>query len=153
MTRYLVTLLVMFSMQSSMAADTVFKLTLDAPADEVYDKVYKALEAERFYVVFEPDIGKNIAGFAKRWGENYNRNGLTSLRSMVFCNGWYANEVSNRDPDMLGLCPLHVTVYGRDGNTSVLFNRPTVIAADSPALPVLQELEQTVIQALENSLR
>lgn len=137
---------------SSFAADTVFKITVGEPAGKVYDKVYENLEAARFFVVFEPNIGKNLSGFADRWGDEYNQNKLTSLRAMVFCNGWYANQVSNKDPDMLGLCPLHLTVIERDGKTSVLFNRPTVIAADSPALSVLKEVETEVIAAIRKSV-
>jgi len=138
--------------QLTLASATVFKITVEQAADEVYDKVYAGLEAAKFFVVFEPNIGRNLASFEKRWGENYNRNSLTSLRAMVFCNAWYANQVSNLDPDMLGLCPLHVTLYENDGRTSVLFNRPTAIAVGSDAMPVLKELEQEVIEAIEKSL-
>ena len=139
--------------QISRAGETVFKLTVDAPVQQVYDKVYKGLEDNNFYVVFEPDIGSNLSRFAQRWGDEYNQNKLSAIRSMVFCNGWYANQVSNKDPDMLGLCPLHATVIGRQGKTTVLFNRPSVIAAHSPALELIKEIEQEVIQAIDKSLR
>ena len=46
---------------------SVFKMSVEKPMNEVYDKVYASLEESRFYVVFEPDIGKNLAGFADRW--------------------------------------------------------------------------------------
>ena len=76
----------------------------------VYSSVYKALEDNRFFVVFEPDIGSNLAGFAERWGADYNRNKLSGIRPMVFCSAWYANQVSNLEPRLLALCPLHLTV-------------------------------------------
>ncbi|MEE9492400.1 MAG: DUF302 domain-containing protein [Gammaproteobacteria bacterium] len=131
------------------AHDTVFKLVVDQPADAVYGTLYKHLEEARFFVVFEPNIGNNLANFSERWGENYNRNKLTSLRSIVFCNAWYANQVSNLDPDMLGLCPLHASVVGRDGKTTILFNRPTIVAANSPALKLIRELEEDVIKSIK----
>lgn len=134
------------------ASDRVYTVTVDAPASAVYDSVYKGLEAARFFVVFEPDIGSNLKSFARRWGDDYNRNGLSSLRAMVFCNAWYANQVSNKDLDMLGLCPMHLTVYEKSGSTTVVFNRPSFVASQSPALPVLKELEQEVIAAIESSL-
>ena len=100
-------------------------------------------------MVFEPNIGKNLSGFAERWGDQYNRSKLSAIRSMVFCNGWYANQVSNKDPSMLALCPLHMTLIEKDGNTTALFVRPTVIAADSPAKGILSELESEVISAIK----
>jgi hypothetical protein len=135
------------------AADNVFVHRVDKPIDAIYDTLYKSLEDARFFVVLEPNIGKNISRFSERWGENYNRNGLDAIRSMVFCNGWYANEVSNRDPEMLALCPLRLTLIEKDGSTRALFARPTVIGAGSPALDVLQELEADVIGAIQQGLK
>jgi hypothetical protein len=119
---------------------------------EVYDRVYKSLEDARFYVVFEPNIGNNLSRFAERWGDQYNRNKLSAIRSMVFCNVWYTNQVSNLDPDMLSLCPLHMTLIEKDGRTTALFARPTVIAADSPARAILADLESEVITAIKKGM-
>ncbi|MGB5454362.1 MAG: DUF302 domain-containing protein [Gammaproteobacteria bacterium] len=134
------------------ADSSVFEFSTDRPIAEIYDKLYKSLEDARLYVVFEPDIGKNLSGFADRWGENYNRNELSAIRSMVFCNGWYANQVSNQDPRMLAFCPLHLTLIEKDGRTTALFTRPTVFAANSPAKETLAELEKTVITAIREGM-
>jgi hypothetical protein len=130
----------------------VYQKTVDASMDVTYKRVYQQLEENRFYVVFEPNIGSNLSGFAERWGDDYNRSGLTGIRSMVFCNGWYANAVSNADPTMLALCPLHITLTEKEGRTTVLFARPTVIAAGSPAAEIAAEIENKVINALEQAL-
>ena len=152
MKKWLVLLILTFSV-SSVFADTknsaVYIQQVDEPLARVYDKVNKSLEDARFFVVFEPDIGTNLASFAEKWGDDYNRNKLTGFRSMVFCNGWYANKVSNLDPNMLGFCPLHITLIERDGKTTVLFNRPGVIAQNSPAKELLQKLESEVIAAIQ----
>jgi hypothetical protein len=136
--------------------ESVFKVSVLQPMDASYDVVYKALEEERFYVVFEPDIGANLSRMAKRWGEDYNRNELTGIRSMVFCNAWYANKVSNLDPDMLGFCPLHITLVermqGSHAQTTVLFNRPTAMTAGSAAHELLGRIEAEVIDAIEKGL-
>ncbi|MGB5397634.1 MAG: DUF302 domain-containing protein [Gammaproteobacteria bacterium] len=144
--------LCLFAMQAN-AADGVFQLRVDKPVDEAYAAVYKALEDARFYVVFEANIGKNLAGFAERWGEDYNRSELSAIRSMVFCNGWYANQVSNLDPSMLGFCPLHLTLIEKNGTATVLFNRPSMAAGTSPAVPVLREVENAVIAAINKALQ
>ena len=73
-------------------------------------------------------------------------------KSMVFCNVWYANQVSNKDPSMLALCPLHMTLIEKDGSTTALFARPTVIAADSPARGILADLESEVITAIKKGM-
>lgn len=114
-----------------------------------YKKVFTALENNGYFVILEPNIGKNLSNFAQRWGDNYNRSGLEAFRSMVFCNGWYANEISNLDPDMVALCPLHITLTHKKGVTSILFVRPGQVAAHSPAKKVAAELEQDVIRAIE----
>lgn len=134
-------------------SDAVFKMSVEKPMNEIYDKVYASLEESRFYVVFEPNIGENLARFSERWGDEYNQNKLSGLRSMVFCNVWYANQVSNKDPDLLGLCPLHLSVLEKNGKTTVLFNKPTVYSANSPAHSLIQEIENKVIVAVKNGMR
>ncbi len=72
---------------------------------------------------------------------------------MVFCNAWYANKVSNLDPDMLGFCPLHLTFIESDGKTIVLFNRPGLMAQNSPAKELLVKIESEVIEAIQKGMR
>jgi uncharacterized protein (DUF302 family) len=145
-------LILCLSFSFAHAESNVFVYSSEKPITEVYDKVYKSLEDARFYVVFEPNIGNNLSKFAERWGDQYNRSKLSAIRSMVFCSGWYANQVSNKDPTMLALCPLHMTLIEKDGSTTALFARPTVIAADSPARDVLAELESEVIAAIKKGM-
>jgi Domain of unknown function DUF302. len=91
-------------------------------------------------VIFEANIGKNLSRFKEKQGVNYNKNNLGGIRSMVFCNGWYPNKVSNADPSMLALCPLHLTVIERSGKAHILFVRPSFVGQGSQALPVLKEI-------------
>ncbi|MDX1335730.1 MAG: DUF302 domain-containing protein [Gammaproteobacteria bacterium] len=143
----------MFLAPQAYAESGVYKVSASLPLEDAYQKVYESLEKNRFWVVFEANIGKNISGFADKWGEDYNRQKLEGIRSMVFCNGWYANQVSNADPDMLALCPLSLTMIHKDGQSTVLFVRPTAVAGNSPALTVLQELENEVIASIETALK
>ncbi len=131
------------------ANDAVRVWSIDKTLDVAYKVIYRHLESNKFYVVFEPDIQGNISHFAERWGENYNRNKLEGIRAMVFCNGWYANQVSNADPEMLAMCPLHITLIQQLGLTRVLFVRPTVVAAGSKAQPVAKDLEEAVVKAVD----
>ena len=148
-----VLLLTAFPVNAADGNSAVYRQQVDKPVADVYDSVYKSLEDAKFFVVFEPNIGANLARFSDKWGEDYNRNNITEIRSMVFCNGWYANKVSNLDPDMLGFCPLHLTLTEHDGKTTVLFNRPGAMAQNSPAEQLLVEIEAEVISAIQKGLQ
>lgn len=137
---------------STEPTSNIIKKTANLTLDEAYTLVYQELEERNFYVVFETNIGKNISRFAEKWGDDYNRNNLSGIRSIVFCNGWYANKVGNADPDMLALCPMRLSVIEQDGKATVLFVRPTVIGKNSPALPVLEEIEKTVVDAINSAM-
>lgn len=127
----------------------IYDRTVKSGMDEVYKSIFTALENNSYYVLFEPNIGKNLAHFAKRWGSEYNKNKLTSIRSMVFCSGWYANKISNLDPSMLAICPLRITLYSKEDETHILFVRPGKVAGPSKAQKVAKELEDDVIRTIE----
>lgn len=127
----------------------VYDRTVSAGMDEVYKNLFTTLENNSYFVIFEPNIGKNLSRSAKRWGEDYNRNKLDSIRSMVFCSAWYANKISNIDPSMLALCPLRLTLYSKANSTHILFVRPGKVAATSKAHKVAKELEDDVIRTIE----
>ena len=154
MLRKIMFIVALLSTQMLQAANpNVFELSVNKPMTEVYGPLYKALEDDGFFVVFEADIGANLSRFAEKWGENYNRSKLDGIRSMVFCNGWYANAVSNADPSMLALCPLRLSLIEKQGKTSVLFVKPTAIAGDSPARDVLQRVENDVTAVIRKTLQ
>jgi uncharacterized protein (DUF302 family) len=146
--RLLFLLLMIFPLSVLAEAPAILRLDANAPLERTYQAVSTALEEARFWVVFEADLGASMAGFAERWGEDLNRNALDGIRSIVVCNAWYANQVSNADPDLLALCPLRVNLVEKDGITRVLFARPTVIAAGSPGITVIEEIEQVISTAL-----
>lgn len=144
-------LLIAFFSVSATANDSVWVHKVNKPVDAIYGPIYKSLEEANFFVVFEPNIGKSISGFSERWGNEYNRNKLTQIRSMVFCNGWYANQVGNADPEMLALCPLHITLTEKEGRSTILFVRPTAVAKGSKAEAIASEIEDKVIKAIEDA--
>jgi len=127
----------------------IYDRTVTSGMDEVYKNIFTALENNSYFVIFEPNIGKNLSHFAKRWGNDYNKNKLTSIRSMVFCNAWYANKISNLDPSLLALCPLRITLYSKNKKTHILFVRPGKVAGSSKAQKIAKELEDDVIRTIE----
>jgi len=131
----------------------VYEKIIRGGMDKIYRQVFTALENNGYYVIFEPNIGKSLSNFATRWGDDYNKNKLDSIRSMVFCNGWYANQVSNIDPKLLALCPLNITLYGKGKKTHVLFVLPSKIAVGSKAYKIVKELEDDVIRTILSSFK
>lgn len=130
----------------------VLRWDVEQDFNQTYREIYRALEDHRFFVVFEANIGRNLRGYAARSGDNYDRNRLDEIRSMVFCNIAYTSQLSNQDPGMLSLCPLHITMYQKGPTTSILFNRPTYVGQGSPAMPILQEIEAEVTKAIESGI-
>ncbi len=157
MKKVLILFLFLFSIiQSGICAsetEAIYQVTRAGKLDDIYPQLYKALEASGFYVIFEANIGKNLSRNAEKWGEDYNRNNFTGVKSMVICNPYYANQVLNLDPKLMALCPLTVTVLEKDANTTVLFERLTPIAAGSPAEDILWEVETTILSAIDSVMK
>ncbi|WP_027857101.1 DUF302 domain-containing protein [Marinobacterium jannaschii] len=133
-------------------AGPVMTMEIKGEFSQNYLKIYEALEQHRFFVVFEPNIGQSVSRFKDRWKEDYNRNQLEEIQSLVFCNPWYVNQVSNKDPQMLALCPLSVTLTQKSGITQIYFLRPSQINPQSPAQPILEELEADIVKALKTAV-
>ncbi len=104
-------------------------------------------------MVYEVDIQENLTKFAAKNGvKDFNLNQLEGIKSMVFCNAPLAVKISNADPTMLAMCPLHLTLTQKAGRAAVLFVRPSVIAHGSKAEAPAKELEEKVIKAIESGL-
>lgn len=150
------TLILLFALVSANAfaeSPSVYEKTVDQNLDTAYKRVYKALDSNGFKVVFEVDIQENLTkSAAKNALKDFNLNQLEGIKSMVFCNGPLAIKISNADPTMLALCPLHLTFTQKAGRATVLFVRPSVIAQGSKAETSVKELEGKVIKAIESGL-
>jgi hypothetical protein len=144
MRHWLAGLLLLVPTLTLAAPPGVNSLTTDDSPDKVYDRVYQALEAAQFRVVFEADMGSRMEKLASDWGGDYNRSGLTFVKAMVFCSLRWTNQLANADPLLLGLCPLHLTIYARDGKTTLVWPRLSALAEGSPGQGAVQSLEQTV---------
>ena len=149
----LVLLFVLLSANAFAESPAVYEKSFDQDMDTAYPRVHKALEANGFKVVYEIDMLENLTKFAKKNAvKDFNLNQLEAIKSMVFCNGPLAVKISNADPAMLALCPLHLTLTQKAGRVSVLFVRPGVMAQGSKAEAPAKELEEKVIKTIEDGL-
>ena len=135
----------------SAAPDGVYTRTVDMAINEAYTSLYSALEEEKFWVVFEANMGQRMAKMAERWGDDYNRQGLSAIKSMVFCNIGWTNRLASVDPALLSLCPLHMSLYEKDGHTTIAMLRPSTIAVGSPGIDAAKELEKQLIGIIDKA--
>lgn len=135
-------------------ADAAGVVSLRTPlqVDAAYDRVYKGLEAERFWVLLETDTGEQMARNADKWGVDYNRNKLGAVRAMVFGNIEWTNAIANADPTLLALCPLQLTIFERDGAIYVVVPRLSAIAKGGTGEARAMELDAEIRRILEKSL-
>ena len=146
-------LCLLLSVSLSFAAPpAVWVRQTDMDLDQAYRRVQAALEAQNFWVVFEADLADRMARFKEQWGEDYNRSHLSGAKSMVFCNIGWTNRIAGADPDLLALCPLHLSLYARGAKTSVVLLRPSVVAQGSAAESEAAELEQELTGIIEGAL-
>ena len=134
------------------APDAIYKHEVEMELDRAYKALYAALEQDKFWVVFEADMLARMRRFADTWGPDFNQNALTGVRALVFCNIWWTNRIANADPDMLAMCPLHISVVEDAGKTAVLMLRPSVLARGSGAEEVAATLESELISLIERAL-
>jgi uncharacterized protein (DUF302 family) len=146
-------LLALVSLNTWAESPAVYEKSVDQNMETAYKGVYKALESNGFKVVYEIDMLENLTKFAaKNAVKDFNLNQLDGIKSMVFCNAPLAVKISNADPAMLALCPLHLTLTQKLGRVTILFARPGFIAKGSNAEAPAKELEEKVIKAIESGL-
>ena len=149
----LVVLLALVCSNALAQSPAVYERSFDQSLDVAYKRVFDALEGNGFKVVYEIDMQENLTKYAEKNAvKDFNVNRLEGIKSMVFCNGPLAVKVSNADPAMLALCPLHVTLTQKAGRVTVLFVRPGVVAQGSRAEAPAKELEEKVIKTIESGL-
>ncbi len=154
MKRLLVALVLLASASSVFAADSsVGVLSTKRPIGPVFKRVVMALQHSGFKVVNKIDISRNLSMAAKHFHwKDYNVNHLAGIRTVVFCNAGFANAISNADPDMMALCPLHVTLVQEGDWTRVEFLKPAAIARGTKAEGVAMKLQGHIEMALHRAL-
>ena len=148
MKKLILTLLLLLS---PLMADGVYKLTLNQKAEVVYNKLLTSLDENHLIVVAEINILEKFkhVGLPKKFGKEFNTNNLTTIKAIIACNGFFGNYIANADPDMMGLCPIRLTVIEKDGKTTILFVKPTNVSRASKAKVIIAKLEKKVISAIE----
>lgn len=132
-------------------ADSVYVKQFDSVMADVEKKIRTIFPQNKLMVVSDVNILEKFkeAGLPKKFGENFNTNELTGIKALIVCNGWFGNEVANSDPDMMGFCPVRITMVEKDGKTSVIYVK-TSAPESSKAYAVLQKLDTKIISTIES---
>ncbi|MFT5133560.1 MAG: hypothetical protein ACI9SC_002033 [Gammaproteobacteria bacterium] len=128
---------------------SVYEITVTAVFDHLYDSAYKLLEESNMFVVKELNIAATLKRNKKKWGDNYNKNGYEEVRTLVLCNPWYANEVLNRTPRLMTLCPLAVSFLHKEGETTILYGYRAPLAEGTSSYEIFREIDSTIISAIK----
>lgn len=136
------------------AESNVYKVSYNAPVDKVLDNILAKFKQEMLVVVWQLDILEEFRhkGLDKKFGKNFNKAGLTAVKTLVACNGKFGNDIINQDSDMMAYCPIRITLTEKDGVTTVLYVRPSSAPKDSKAYQSLVKLEKKVTKAIEDSM-
>lgn len=136
------------------AESNVYKVAYKVPVDKVINNILTKFKAEGLVVVWQLDILEEFRqkGLDKKFGENFNKAGLSAVKTMIVCNGKFGNDIINADSDMMAYCPVRITLTEKDGVTTVLYVRPSSAPRDSKAYPSLMQLEKKVTKSIEESM-
>lgn len=129
----------------------VYSVSYKASMDTVEKNILKHFESVKLVVPWKLDILEEFKhkGLDKKFGAEFNKNNLTSVRTIVACNGKFGNMIMNTDPTMMAYCPIRITLVEKDGVTTVLFVRPSSAPKSSKAYNILVKLENKVVGAIE----
>lgn len=129
----------------------VYSVTYNSDMDTVEKNILNHFKSEKLVVPWKLDILEEFKkkGLDKKFGAEFNKNQLTSVRTIVACNGKFGNMIMNTDPAMMAYCPIRITLVEKEGKTTVLYVRPTSAPRSSKAYKILVKLEKKVIGAIE----
>lgn len=135
---------------ASFAAD-VYKKEVKTPHD-VYMKEFKAAVAKNHMnVLYELDLVEKFtnAGYAKKFGADFNKNKLTGATTILLCNGYIGNQVSNIDPDAMAYCPIKVSVLSDARGTKVIYTKYAGQSKNQKINSLLKTLDTVVINTID----
>ena len=129
----------------------VYSVTYNSSMDTVEKNILNYFKSAKLVVPWKLDILEEFKkkGLDKKFGDEFNKNNLTSVRTIIACNGKFGNMIMNTDPTMMAYCPIRITLVEKDGKTTVLFVRPSSAPRASKAYKILVKLEKKVIGAIE----
>jgi len=136
---------------TSLLASEIYKKEISLPIEKYYPKLKKAIRANHMNILYELDLLKKFkkSGYAKRFGKDFNKNHLKAVKTLLLCNGYVGNQISNIDPDMMALCPIRLTVISMASGTQVVFIKSDDLAKSRKVQRLLATLDEILIHTID----
>jgi len=145
---FLFTLLMFLS--SQVFAASIHETQVRKTIKEYYPELKKAIEDNNMHVIYELDLLERFkeAGYAEKFGNNFNKNNIVAIKTLLICNGYIGNQVSNIDTDMMVLCPIKITLIQIGKYTMVSFIKNSDLASNKEVEKLLAILDQTLVNTI-----
>ncbi|MGV0005785.1 MAG: hypothetical protein ACNYPG_04070 [Candidatus Porifericomitaceae bacterium WSBS_2022_MAG_OTU9] len=135
------------------ADDHIYSTHIDGDFDTVHNLLRRELDAERFFVVKDLNIGRNLEHFAQKWGDNYNRHNFSRIHTMIICNAWFANETINISPAHMSLCPLSLVLLHKNNKTMLHYALRQPMASQGDIAELMERLDQRFVDVLDGAVK
>ncbi|MDO9266303.1 MAG: DUF302 domain-containing protein [Sulfurimonas sp.] len=142
---------VLLLLASSSFANEVYKKEVKTPYDVYIKELKEAIEKNHMNVLYELDLIKKFkdAGYAKKFGADFNKNQLTAATTILLCNGYIGNQISNIDAEMMALCPIKISVISNGKYTKIIYTKYKGASTNKEISALLETLDEVVINTIE----
>ena len=149
MHKFIVIILILCSTQ--LGATQIYQKEVGLPLEKYYPKLKAAIQANHMNILYELDLLEQFkkSGYAEKFGEDFNRNHLKAVKTLLLCNGYVGNQISNIDPDMMALCPIRLTIISKGSGTKVVFMKSSHLATSKKIKQLLATLDEILIHTID----
>ena len=139
---------------SLLQANEIYTKTITKPFSVYFPELKKSIEKNHMGIIYEFDLVERFKkkGFDKKFGDAFNKNGLDKIVTLLICNGYVGNQVSNIDPNMMALCPIKITVIKKGAQTTITFLKYQNVTQNKEIKELLSTLHKIVINTIDLTL-
>ena len=133
------------------ASPAIHKTEINQSIKDYYPLLKKSIQDNHMNVLYELDLLDKFkkSGYAEKFGKSFNRNNIEAIKTLLLCNGFVGNQVSNIDPDMMVLCPIKITLIQSNGKTTVTFIKSADMSPNEEVAKLLKTLDQVIVNTIE----
>jgi len=139
---------------TSVFADNIYTKEVNEPFSTYFPKLKAAIQKNHMNIIYEIDLIEKFkkSGYDKKFGADFNRNKLDKVVTLLLCNGYVGNQVSNIDPRMMALCPIRITVIKKGDKTEVVFLKSADTTDNRQVKELLATLDTILIHTIDLGL-
>jgi len=144
-------LTILLTLSANLFASDFYTKVIYEPIETYYPKFKAAIKKNHMNVLYELDLIKQFKdkGYPAKFGKEFNTNKLDGVKTVLVCNGYVGNQVSNIDPIMMALCPIRVTLIKEGGRTTVVFLKHSSVSAPKKIKDLLITLDNVIINTID----